>query len=84
MAAAPPIIQVSCGTTESQPNAPSPARTTPAPSGRDGAVTLTGTPRAVTTGLQAPWSVVFRDGTALVSERDARAAGKAADGVYVP
>ncbi|WP_404287929.1 PQQ-dependent sugar dehydrogenase [Glutamicibacter arilaitensis] len=30
----------------------------------------TGTPRVVSSGLEAPWSVVFRDGTALVSERD--------------
>lgn len=33
-------------------------------------VTPTGRPRDVTTGLGAPWSVVFRDGTALISERD--------------
>ena len=68
------IVLASCDSTESQPNAagPSsdPARTTPAPSGRDGAVTLTGAPQAVTAGLQAPWSVVFRNDTPLVSERD--------------
>jgi glucose/arabinose dehydrogenase len=29
-----------------------------------------GEPRAVVTGLEAPWSVVFREGTPLVSERD--------------
>lgn len=30
----------------------------------------TGTPRVISSGLEAPWSVVFREGTALVSERD--------------
>ncbi|MFL4478656.1 PQQ-dependent sugar dehydrogenase [Paeniglutamicibacter sp. ORCA_105] len=30
----------------------------------------TGNPRVVSSGLEAPWSVVFRDGTALISERD--------------
>jgi len=60
------IVPASCGSTDES----DPAGTTPAPSGRDGAVTLTGAPQAVTAGLQAPWSVVFRDDTALVSERD--------------
>jgi hypothetical protein len=60
-------VAVSCGTTESRPDPPS---STPAPSGRADAVTLDGAPRTVTTDLQAPWSVVFRDDTALVSERD--------------
>jgi glucose/arabinose dehydrogenase len=69
------ITLASCGdSTESQSNAPGAssgsARTTPAPSGRDGAVTLTGAPQAVTAGLQAPWSVVFLGDTPLVSERD--------------
>jgi glucose/arabinose dehydrogenase len=68
------IVLAACGGTESQSNAPEPAPdpapTTPAPSGRAGAVTLTRAPRTVTSDLQAPWSVVFRDGTALVSERD--------------
>jgi glucose/arabinose dehydrogenase len=30
-----------------------------------------GTPEVVATGLEAPWSIAFFDGTALVSERDA-------------
>jgi glucose/arabinose dehydrogenase len=40
---------------------------TPAPAGT---ATLTGTPQTVATGLEAPWSVVFRDGIPLISERD--------------
>jgi glucose/arabinose dehydrogenase len=68
------IMLASWDSTESQPNASGPstdrARTTPAPSGRDGAVTLTGAPQAVTAGLQAPSSVVFRNDTPLISERD--------------
>lgn len=39
------------------------------PSAPSGAVILPGAPQTVVTGLQAPWSVVFRDGTPLVSER---------------
>jgi glucose/arabinose dehydrogenase len=31
---------------------------------------ISGTPQPVATGLAAPWSVVFRDGTPLVSERN--------------
>ena len=31
---------------------------------------ITGTPRAVADNLTVPWSVVFREGTALISERD--------------
>ncbi len=68
------IMLASCGSTEGQPTAPTtpadPGTTTPAPSGRGGAALLTGAPEAATVGLQAPWSVVFRNGTALVSERD--------------
>jgi glucose/arabinose dehydrogenase len=71
------IMLASCGATESRPNAPGPASgsatATPAPSGADGAdgaVTLNGAPQPVAAGLDAPWSVAFRDHTALVSERD--------------
>ena len=35
-----------------------------------GNATPTGTPQTVATRLEAPWSVVFRNGTPLVSERD--------------
>jgi glucose/arabinose dehydrogenase len=67
-------VLAACDSSESQSNAPArspdPARTTPVPSGRDGAVTLTRAPRPVTADLEAPWSVVFRNGAALVSERD--------------
>ena len=44
---------------------PTSASSSPSPS-----VTLISEPRAVTTGLHAPWSVVFRDDVPLVSERD--------------
>lgn len=45
----------------------------------------TGTPRVVSKELQAPWSVVFREGTALVSERDsARILELAPDGTSRP
>jgi len=43
------------------------ARATPT---RPGPAAPTGTPAVVTTGLEAPWSVVFHDGTPLISERD--------------
>ncbi len=49
---------------------PSPS---PSPAGTSATAenaTPTGTPQAVATGLEAPWSVVFRNGTPLVSERD--------------
>lgn len=47
---------------------PAPAPATPA---RPGPAAPAGTPAVVTTGLEVPWSVVFRDdGTPLVSERD--------------
>ncbi|WP_461172608.1 PQQ-dependent sugar dehydrogenase [Arthrobacter sp. Z1-9] len=54
-----------------------PARTAPA--------TIAGTPQPVATGLAAPWSVVFRDGTPLVSERNsARILELAPDGSSRP
>ena len=49
---------------------PSPSSSPAVTSARAGNATPTGTPRAVATGLEAPWSVVFRNGTPLVSERD--------------
>ncbi|MFL4472983.1 PQQ-dependent sugar dehydrogenase [Paeniglutamicibacter sp. MACA_103] len=58
---------------------PGPAPATPSPSvSASGTATSAparraapeGTPRAVATDLQSPWSVVFRNGTPLVSERD--------------
>ncbi|MEU6354693.1 PQQ-dependent sugar dehydrogenase [Streptomyces sp. NPDC047072] len=52
--------------------APRPATgSVPSFSGSPGvAMAPTGTPREVATGLGAPWSVVFIEGTPLVSERD--------------
>ncbi|WP_461187874.1 PQQ-dependent sugar dehydrogenase [Arthrobacter sp. Z4-13] len=53
------------------PVASAPATSTPAsePSS-PAAATISGTPQPVATDLEAPWSVVFRDGTPLVSERN--------------
>lgn len=57
-------------------SSPAPASSTaPAPASTSssapvGSVTLSGTPETVATGLEAPWSVVFRNGTPLLSERD--------------
>ncbi|BCW20519.1 oxidoreductase [Arthrobacter sp. NtRootA9] len=52
-----------------------PAPPSPAPSGTAGtaptaAATIAGNPQEVATRLEAPWSVVFRDGVPLVSERN--------------
>ncbi|MET0693967.1 MAG: PQQ-dependent sugar dehydrogenase [Propionibacteriaceae bacterium] len=67
------------------PSAPSGTPTAASSSARPGEVALTGTPQVVATGLQAPWSVVFRDGTPLVSERDsARILELADDGTTRP
>jgi glucose/arabinose dehydrogenase len=49
---------------------PSPTPSSAGASASAGNATPTGTPQAVATGLEAPWSVVFRNGTPLVSERD--------------
>ncbi|MFB9405864.1 PQQ-dependent sugar dehydrogenase [Pseudarthrobacter polychromogenes] len=49
---------------------PSPSPSSAGTSATAGNATPTGTPQAVATGLEAPWSVVFRNGTPLVSERD--------------
>ena len=48
-----------CGSSTAQPPARTPQEAPPA-----------GTPTLVATGLRTPWSVVFLDNTALVSERD--------------
>ncbi|ASN40831.1 glucose dehydrogenase [Arthrobacter sp. 7749] len=61
----PPLT--SSAETSTPPSSPSTSGTG---SGSAGAATPTGTPRVVSSDLEAPWSVVFRDGTALVSERD--------------
>ncbi len=74
------ILLTSCTTappappvTSSTPSSSSTAATSTAPSllnePAEG-VAPTGTPRNVATSLNAPWSVVFRNDTALVSERD--------------
>ncbi|GGI90842.1 PQQ-dependent sugar dehydrogenase [Pseudarthrobacter scleromae] len=49
---------------------PSPSPSPAGTSATAGNATPTGMPQAVATGLEAPWSVVFRNGTPLVSERD--------------
>ncbi|MDO2934290.1 PQQ-dependent sugar dehydrogenase [Paeniglutamicibacter sulfureus] len=65
--------------TPAPPTGPDPSTPPPSPSlSASGTATSApprdpapaGTPRAVATGLQAPWSVVFRNGTPLLSERD--------------
>ncbi|QXQ12284.1 sorbosone dehydrogenase family protein [Paeniglutamicibacter sp. Y32M11] len=53
--------------TSTPPSSPS---TSASASGSAGAAAPTDTPRVVSSGLEAPWSVVFRESTALVSERD--------------
>lgn len=74
------ILLTSCATaqpappiTSSTPTASSTAATSAAPSLANestGAVAPAGTPHDVASSLEAPWSVVFRNGTPLVSERD--------------
>ncbi|WP_240341965.1 PQQ-dependent sugar dehydrogenase [Arthrobacter sp. Alg241-R88] len=49
---------------------PSPAPSSAEASTTAGNATPTGAPQVVATGLEAPWSVVFRNGTPLISERD--------------
>ncbi|ACL41239.1 glucose sorbosone dehydrogenase [Pseudarthrobacter chlorophenolicus A6] len=56
-----PTESVSAG-----PESPGPAPSADRPS----AAAIAGTPQPVATGLEAPWSVVFRDGVPLVSERN--------------
>ncbi|PNI09339.1 glucose dehydrogenase [Arthrobacter sp. AFG7.2] len=57
----------SSGAAASPPATSPPATSPPVPSAP---ATVTGTTRPVATGLAAPWSVVFRDGIPLVSERN--------------
>lgn len=70
------VAALLAGCSAGTPSAPPPARQT--------AAAATGEPEAVTTlaeGLDAPWSIAFLDGAALVSERDsARILEVAADG----
>ncbi|MBC9928172.1 MULTISPECIES: sorbosone dehydrogenase family protein [unclassified Leucobacter] len=56
--------------TASAEPAPAPAPTTTPPAESTAPVAPVGTPQAVTSGLDAPWSVVFLNETALISERD--------------
>lgn len=66
------------------PGAVSPSTASPGPassSARPSAAAITGNPGTVASDLAAPWSVVFRDGVPLVSERNSgRILELAADG----
>ncbi len=64
----PPAQPSPPATSSDGPSTPSPSTYSSAEPA--GAAAPTGTPRVVSSGIQAPWSVVFRDGKALVSERD--------------
>ncbi|MFF1253227.1 PQQ-dependent sugar dehydrogenase [Pseudarthrobacter sp. NPDC058329] len=79
-------VPVSPAPVTSAPVTPAPASSSPASEpARTAAATIAGSPRAVATGLQAPWSVVFRNGTPLVSERNsARILELAPDGTARP
>lgn len=68
-APAPATTSPAPATSATPPSAPASSvpATDPAPAA---AATIAGTPQPVATGLKAPWSVVFRDGTPLVSERN--------------
>ncbi|WP_104045957.1 PQQ-dependent sugar dehydrogenase [Arthrobacter sp. ZGTC412] len=93
-ATAPPSAQQTTSSPVPVPSAPAtsapvtsaPASSRPAGSPtRTAAAAIAGTPQAITTGLQAPWSVVFRNGTPLVSERNsARILELSADGSARP
>lgn len=66
---APATTSPAPATSSTPPSAPASSvpATDPAPAA---AAAIAGTPQPVATGLNAPWSVVFRDGTPLVSERN--------------
>ena len=74
------LMLSSCTTTPAAtptPVSPPVTSASPSPSSAEASALATpgnavpaGTPQAVATGLEAPWSVVFRNGTPLVSERD--------------
>ncbi len=68
-----PASQTATSPTSPAPTSPSPSTSSrspePSPTTLD-PVSLVGDPRDVVTGLDIPWSVVFRDGVPLVSERD--------------
>lgn len=51
-------------------SAGAPPSSSPAPRASSAQMTLRGEPEVVVQGLDAPWSIVFRGTTALVSERD--------------
>lgn len=93
------ILLAGCtGTPASTPTSGSPSATQPAPStsapasppspgtaGPTSAATIAGSPQQVAADLDAPWSVVFRNGTPLVSERNSgRILELAADGSSRP
>jgi glucose/arabinose dehydrogenase len=52
------------------PDTSAPASTPPGEPSATAAATIAGTPEQVVTGLNAPWSMVFRSGVPLVSERN--------------
>ncbi|MFM9274699.1 PQQ-dependent sugar dehydrogenase [Pseudarthrobacter sp. NKDBFgelt] len=66
----PPAAPPTPASTPASTPVPSPSPSSAETSATAGNSTPTGTPQAVATGLEAPWSVVFRNGTPLVSERD--------------
>lgn len=66
----PPAAPSTPASTPASTPVPSPSPSSAETSATAGNATPTGTPQAVATGLEAPWSVVFRNGTPLVSERD--------------
>jgi glucose/arabinose dehydrogenase len=67
-APAPATTSTAPATSAEPPSAPAP--TTPAPGAPTAAATIAGAPQQVAADLDAPWSVVFRNGTPLVSERN--------------
>lgn len=72
------LTLAACTAAPTGPSAsPAPSATTPTPTpsaspsaAASGGALPTGTPADVVTGLTAPWSVVFLDGTPLISQRD--------------